>query len=267
MNIQRARHTVCDLLFAARPGRSGLNTGNSPSLKSGRRHFTLIELLIVIGLLGALATLILPRLTATRTEAMDPIVQTEMQDIRRAFQRFYNDVMPNDDQLELFRLYGLAPLMANELTGAYTNDDSDDDLIKWDDDKQRGWRGPYLDPEGTRYIENADTVAGQNDPGDSTDIQIPVILDPYSKTDKDARYYRVLCRHDNGSPSTTWLYNDLALVFVGIENHDPEIDFDTTLLDSSPQNGGTPSSWQDKYDISDGEEDQELVKKLVIDVE
>ena len=236
--------------------------------------FTLIELLIVIGMLGALATLVLPSLAATKTDAFDPIVQTEMQDIRMAFQRFYNDVMPNDDQLDLFRKYGLAPLLQNELTGAYDNNsDHANDLVLWDPDRQRGWRGPYLEIEGTREIVTPnDNSNGQNEPRDDETTQpyvkIPVILDPYSATAKDARFYRVLCRRDVDGK---WIAKDLALVFVGIEKSDPDsnpdIEFDETLLDSSPNNGANPAHWEDKYTVSDGASDQEILKKLIIDCE
>ncbi len=202
----------------------------------------MIELLIVIGLLGALATLMLPRLTATRTDAMDPIVHKEMQDIRRAFQRFYSDVMPNDAQLEIVRTYGLAPLIAQAHAGAY----SSADFPSWDEAKQRGWRGPYLDAEGTR------TIAGV--------AKVPVILDPYAGSAGDGHYYRVLCRKNDG---TNWSYQDLALVFVGVED-DVTVGADTTdLLDTAAVN--TPQTvWADKYVAG---ADQELVKKLVIDRE
>ncbi|MFW5922862.1 MAG: type II secretion system protein [Planctomycetota bacterium] len=50
--------------------RDGLKNGFQ---RSARRAFTLIELLIVIGLLGALTTLILPSLSADREEAMGDV--------------------------------------------------------------------------------------------------------------------------------------------------------------------------------------------------
>ncbi len=195
----------------------------------------MIELLIVIGLLGALATLMLPSLKVTRTEAMDPIVHKEMQDIRLAFQRFYQDVMPNDDVLELFRLYGLAPLMTASISGEFSLDD-------WDDDRQRGWRGPYLDPEGTRTLSGVDDV--------------PVILDPYSDESDDEHFYRVLCPGSTGN----WDYDNLGLVFIGTDDADQ--------LDTTPRTSPdtSKSEWADIY-FDRSADTTEIIKKLVIDHE
>ena len=221
--------------------------------KSYRLPFTLLELLIVIGMLGALATLILPHLAVAKTEAFDPMVQTEMQDIRIAFQRFYNDVMPNEAQLDLFRKYGLAPLMQSELPGIYN-------FPGWDPDRCRGWRGPYLESEGTRIIDANSDGQAQAESG----VSIPVILDPYAKTDGDARYYRVLCGKKD---SLTYDGSRLALVFIGVENDV----LDTTVRDT-PQAGAT--DWAERHFAigqdgmdADGNQRYEIVKKLVIDCE
>ena len=221
--------------------------------KSYRLSFTLLELLIVIGMLGALAALILPHLAVAKTEAFDPMVQTEMQDIRIAFQRFYNDVMPDEAQLDLFRKYGLAPLMQSELPGIYN-------FAGWDPDRCRGWRGPYLESEGTRIIDaNSDGQA----PAESG-ISMPVILDPYAKTDNDARYYRVLCGKKD---VLTYDGSKLALVFIGVED-----DVLGTTVHDSPQTGAT--DWAERHFAigsdgmdADGNPRQEIVKKLVIDCE
>ncbi|NMA45135.1 MAG: hypothetical protein GX945_01085 [Lentisphaerae bacterium] len=220
--------------------------------KSYRFAFTLLELLIVIGMLGALATLILPHLAVARTEAFDPMVQTEMQDIRIAFQRFYNDVMPNEAQLDLFRKYGLAPLMQSELPGIYS-------FAGWDPDRCRGWRGPYLESEGTRIIDANSDGQMQAESG----ISIPVILDPYAKADGDARYYRVLCGKKD---SLTYDPDKLALVFIGVEN-----DVLDTSVHNTPQAG---ADWAERHFAigsdgmdADGNQRYEIVKKLVIDCE
>jgi type II secretory pathway pseudopilin PulG len=218
-------------------------------MRSLSRHtFTLIELLIVIGPLGALATLVLPQVTATRTEAMDPIVQKEMQDIRLAFQRFCQDVVPTDAQLDEFRKYGLAPLMRREISGEYAFDE-------WDDDRAKGWRGPYLTQEGTRHIAAPNASSnGQDDAG--SEVTIPVIQDPYSESDSDGRFYRVMCRKNGGSD---WVPGDLALVFVGLESEDSVGASATSLLDTSPVDTAQ-TEWADKYSVGANEE---LVKQLV----
>lgn len=221
--------------------------------KNTRLAFTLLELLIVIGMLGALAALILPHLAIAKIEAFDPIVQTEMQDIRIAFQRFYNDVMPDATQLDLFRKYGLAPLMQSELPDGTK-------FAGWDPDRCRGWRGPYLESEGTRVIDpNSDGQVLDATGG----VSIPVILDPYSKTDGDARYYRVLCGKD---ALGNYDGSKLALVFIGIED-----DVLGTTVRDIPQAG---ADWAERHFAigsdgmdSDGNQRYEIVKKLVIDCE
>ncbi|MFW5803486.1 MAG: type II secretion system protein [Verrucomicrobiota bacterium] len=201
--------------------------------------FTMIELLIVIGLLGALATLMLPSLKVTRTEAMDPIVHKEMQDIRLAFQRFYQDVIPNDSELDAFRKYGLAPLMVTDVNGIQFLEES---KREWDDDRQRGWRGPYLDPEGTRTLSGVDDV--------------PVILDPYSDESDDEHFYRVLCPGSTGN----WDYDNLGLVFIGTDDADQ--------LDTTPRTSPdtSKSEWADIY-FDRSADTTEIIKKLVIDHE
>lgn len=197
-------------------------------MRPASHRFTLIELLIVIGLLGALSMLVLPRFTARRTEAFEPMVRHEMQDIRRAFQRFRQDVVPTPGQLDLFRRYGLAPLLAQEVAGAY----GATDLPSWDEDRQRGWRGPYLETQGSRRID-----PGQ--PGQpvltSGGTVVPVVLSPFSANTGDGHFYRVLCRRNNG---VDWSHRDLALVFVGPEQ---AAGLDTVAVET-PQ-----SVWEGKF--------------------
>jgi len=48
-----------------------MNAKKNKKIRTNPRGFSLIELLIVIGLLGALATLVLPQLQVKRTEVLD----------------------------------------------------------------------------------------------------------------------------------------------------------------------------------------------------
>lgn len=125
--------------------------------------FTLIELLIVIGLLGALACLILPRFQVTKTDACEQLAISEMGEIQHAFVRFYNDCMPTNT-LSDWSDIGLAPLI--ERTGAnYTFDE-------YDPARNRGWRGPYAAKEG-----DADGA--------------PVLFDPYGDPDHKPAPYEI----------------------------------------------------------------------------
>jgi len=166
----------------------------------GQRGFTLIELLIVIGLLAALATLVLSNLTVTRTEALDDsLVQKELADIQRAFQRFAADCAPKQNDYKKIAKYGLAPLMQFDeyLAGGDTWTFS-----KWDNDRRRGWRGPYLDYEDNCTINiNTDAFGIPVQPGQppyGSGSKAPVISTPY-KADKDGidgDYYRVIPETD-----------------------------------------------------------------------
>ena len=64
-------------------------------MKRTEGGFTLMEMLIVIGLLGALVALILPRLTVQKTWAVDEAMSpAEMMEIRRAYAAFQADCIP-----------------------------------------------------------------------------------------------------------------------------------------------------------------------------
>jgi len=166
--------------------------------------FTLIELLIVIGLLGALASLALPRLTVQKTWALDTsIAPSEMMEIRRAYAAFQADCMPTKTDKAELSTYGLEILVStNRWSSSWADTWSFPE--RFDPDRGKGWRGPYLRSEGTRIVH-------MNEPGQPTDgdsaptTAIPVVHDPRGEG-ADGHYYRVL-HEPNG--------DHLALVFVG----------------------------------------------------
>jgi len=165
-----------------------------------KRGLTLIELLIVIGLLGAMAVLVMPRMTANKTWAVDEsMVQAEMQTIRQAFARFAADCQPTSADLDHFNTHGLAILMRGDVAS-----------LAWsfppgyEANRGKGWRGPYLESESRRDIDPA--LPGQPPTGSVT---VPVILDPRAGTDSGSdlqRYYRVLREPASGH---------LALIYIG----------------------------------------------------
>ena len=145
-------------------------------------NFSLIELLIVIGILGALCTLILPGFGNAEADAKEKVVLTEMKEAQSAFRRFSNDVMlkSNITKMEDILKYGLWPLMKEShpagLSIAYSDYDPDTGI---------GRRGPYLQYEDKVTISSTPEAGGQATSGSGTDI--PVMKDPYGG------YYRVLC--------------------------------------------------------------------------
>jgi prepilin-type N-terminal cleavage/methylation domain-containing protein len=187
--------------------RQARGNGTMPLAEAVNGGFTMMEMLIVIGLLGALVALILPRLTVRKTWAVDEsMAPAEMMDIRRAYAAFQTDCMPNEDDREEIARYGLSILMSTNLWESNWN-------AIWsfpasfDPDRGKGWRGPYLQQEGTRTVyPNED---GQALAGSGPTAEIPVIHDPRHATDADAaeqRFYRVQMRT-----------NTLYLVYVGAD--------------------------------------------------
>jgi type II secretory pathway pseudopilin PulG len=141
--------------------------------------FTLIELLIVIGLLGMVALLILPQFAGTKSDAIEPIIQSELSEIQRAFFRLKNDCNLQQNQYYIIAQLGVSALIEKPT-----------DLPAWDTDRQRGWKGPYLNSEHIRDIDT--TQIGQPE-GNTT---VPVILAP------DNSYYRIIATNKNGNVVT-----------------------------------------------------------------
>jgi len=165
-------------------------------LLSGQRGFSLIELLIVIGLLGALATLVLPQFQVKRTEVLDEqLAPAEMMDIRRAFAAFEADCAPTSADRALIEQYGLEILMKFEPLRSWSFPAS------FDNERGKGWRGPYIERQGSRKVN---TVSGQ--PLLPGGTEIPVVHDPYSDLPDDDHYYRVT------KPAAE---TKLNLVFIG----------------------------------------------------
>ena len=164
------------------------------------RGFTLIELLIVIGLLGALAMLLLTSWSADRTKTLDSsIVQKELYDIQRAFQRFQADCVPKQGDYKLMTRYGLAILMKypDDMQPG-TGGDEWSFARHWDAERSRGWRGPYIESEGTREVDLGgspiSTIGQPELPELEGGTPIPVICTPYVNDDDGSTgdYYRVI---------------------------------------------------------------------------
>ncbi len=179
------------------------------------QHFSLIELLIVIGILGALMTLVLPGFNDTSEESKEKVAKAEMREIQKAFQRFSADVIlraETGDKADLgnsklydIALYGLWPLLS-EVHPVLSS--SSEDYIKYDAydaESGLGRRAPYLEQEGLVQIfpvtidenHSSSSACGQEsrivtedneeENATGTDRRIPVVKDPYGG------YYRVLC--------------------------------------------------------------------------
>ncbi len=157
---------------------------------TARSAFTLVELLIVVALLGALASIMLPQFRVGKKDANEALITSEMAEIQRAFIRFYNDCSNctgHVDRVDWANVY-LAPLITQTDTEASTPLFS---YEPWDLDRNRGWRGPYAVSEGE--YTNAD------------DDDYPALLDP------NGNPYQVSAIVTN-SMTNLWLCIDEATV-------------------------------------------------------
>lgn len=163
-----------------------------------------MEMLIVIGLLGALTMLVLPRLQVTKTWAVDEsMAPAEMMDIRRAYAAFQADCLPTASDRAQIARYGLAILLNATSDGVSIWSFP----LQFDPQRGKGWRGPYLQQEGTRTIYLNES--GQALVGTGPTAEIPVIHDPRYTMDANKgfageHFYRTLM-----------LTNTLFLAYVG----------------------------------------------------
>ena len=69
----------------------------------GDKGFTLIELIVVIAVLGVLATLIIPRVVGVKSKAETAAMDANEKIIRNALERYYldNDEYPEEEGLEV----------------------------------------------------------------------------------------------------------------------------------------------------------------------
>ncbi len=166
-----------------------------PTPPAVRAGFTLIELLIVIGLLGALATLLLSTYSVNRTETLnDSIVQKELADIQAAFQRLEADCVLREEDYALVSRHGLAVLTTPGL------------LPSWDADRNRGWRGPYIVAEASRQINlggSGISTVGQAPVAGGQEVS--VVCTPQAKGGNDGHFYRVAPELDGGRIEQLWV--------------------------------------------------------------
>lgn len=193
-----------------------IKPGNEEGGRSRRSHFSLLELLIVIAILGALVSLVLPGFQNTGDDAKEKVAMTEMRDAQAAFRRFALDTMVenNATRLEDICKYGLWPLIQKDHPAAISPLTGDDVYSDFDSATGLGRRGPYLGIEGMVKIDATLAVnTGQPESEATGAITIPVIKDPYGK------HFRVLCpafADDDTDVQKLEKLKRLVLVYTGI---------------------------------------------------
>lgn len=65
-----------------------------------QKGFTLIELMVVLTLMGILATIALPKLESTITRARESVLKSDLYQMREAIDGYYTDYGKYPDQLE-----------------------------------------------------------------------------------------------------------------------------------------------------------------------
>jgi prepilin-type N-terminal cleavage/methylation domain-containing protein len=163
-----------------------LSTTDPASRRSppSRRGLSLIELMIVVVILGALVAIVIPSFNVSESNAKDDVVVAEMRQLRQAFCSFYTDNYPDASAVADIADYGLWPLFSTNDPPAGLNAT----LASYDPANRLGWRGPYalMEKSGQPvHLANGqpqDSAEG----GSGPTAEIPVILDPYGG------YYRVM---------------------------------------------------------------------------
>ena len=174
--------------------------------------FTLIELLIVIGLLGALATLVIPSLSVRRDDVYrNSIVPSEMATIRDAFNRFVADCAPTREDFERILTESderkRLRILLDAPTGSY------DFPAAWDPVRQRGWNGPYF-ADGNRWVSSSN----RSSPFYRTMIGDP-FYDPSEEEDETKAVKHCYGLYRTARDNATEKY-DLYLRFFGMDGMD-----------------------------------------------
>lgn len=206
------------------------------------RGFSLIELMIVIVILGALVALVMPAFEQVGPQVINSKLSlVEVRHIEQAYQRFLSDTSPANDQYPYLARLGFYPLVSADAPlqdGSSTALDFSkigDDEYRWHriirakrspENANVGWNGPYLTPEANgAYYHKGETVSylcnmtnnGQNIITNGT-FAPPLVFDPHFEPDlsNHPHYYRIIASRNknpsNGRSTTPWR---LSLVFTG----------------------------------------------------
>jgi prepilin-type N-terminal cleavage/methylation domain-containing protein len=157
------------------------------------RGFTLLELLVVIGLIAALAVIATSQLDDAGDHAKEQIARAEMANISKALKQYKRDVgsyPKSEDTNDRERQHPADFTFL--ITGELWDDDSSNYVAlpeedKWDPESARGWRGPYLDNAGNGYVSVGDNLKfdGDGSPTAGNTKQMLSVGDPFARLPVD----------------------------------------------------------------------------------
>ncbi len=118
-----------------------------PSIKQ-KTGFTLVELLIVVAILAAIAAVAVSLLGGASDKAIEAVVRNDLTEIRKAIWQFRNDMgAPPHYLAELMQ-----PPDPNDANGGWWWSEAGNppsNMYRFDPAMGRGWNGPYLQVEFT----------------------------------------------------------------------------------------------------------------------
>jgi len=176
--------------------------------------FSVLELLLALCIIGALATLVMPKFGRTLQESREQLATAEMHAIRQAFMRFAADTgLPakHPERLADIARYGLWPLLVADHPALTAGQDG---FVAYEDYTAAsgiGRQAPYLAAEDCVAIRSPDRASGQAASLDGTGHRVPVLRDPFGG------YYRVICpaaRTDSAGHSLDSAHRLRRLVLV-----------------------------------------------------
>jgi len=150
-----------------------------PSRPTPARGFTLLELMIVVLLLAALAASAVSLVDDVDLQARHDLTQSRRQQVRRAILGDPSRTVNGQPLISGFVAdMGRLPTSLRELVQPI--DENGDPLARWDivDGVGRGWRGPYVEPQ----LEVRDV---DPDPGVEELAHVPAFRDGWGNRDAD----------------------------------------------------------------------------------
>ena len=171
------------------------------------KAFTLLEIIIVIAIIGLLATLSVGYFANSRENASISIALKEMSEIKNAIRdRFYPDfaLIPEDEEnpayavkyLCLINDFSAGAEEYEQMKSFLLDHGKQESLLQWDKYNRIGWRGPYIEREVLAFDDN--------DTGSLTDDQwYPLVVSPYLV--KNYSWFNSLS--DDYVPNTDPAYN------------------------------------------------------------